>query len=331
LPPLIGSIPEIAACLHFLLLRFGEKTAAGAEKLGTVSPSKLAQFFTASSLATYGPSEFLLSIVFLIASLVLLGALLWRGGKAKESLPIAACFAVFLVLYIVLPNQWIVRWMPPRFQPLVFVTLLLWLAALMPSVLRRIHWQAIAMTGIVILISVTLLRVEIFIKLNDYYRELASASPHIAANRSLIALRLHAEMDGRLFPAFKAVFLQAASRLATERHAVDLKNFQGNSSDHPIQFRPGVAATRPLGGNSALTDLPPSINLMAYERQTGRAIDYVLTYGYPAAVGDTDALARLNAQILASYRLDFVSEPTGFVRLYSRLVTSAAGGEERSR
>jgi hypothetical protein len=138
-------------------------------------------------------------------------------------------------------------------------------------------------------------------------------------------------MDGKPFPAFKAVFIQAGSRLATERHAVDLKNFQGQSSDHPVQFRPGVAATRPLGGDSALTSRPPTIDLMAYERQTGRAIDYVLTYGYPAAVGDTSALARLNAQILANYRLEVVSEPTGFVRLYSRLPTGGRGGEERSR
>ena len=243
----------------------------------------------------------------------------------KESLPIAGCFAVFLILYLIMPAQWLVRWMPPRFQPLVFVTLLLWLAALIPAALRRTHGQAIAMAGLVILLSATLLRFEIFTTLNDYYREIASASSHIAKNSSLVALQLQSEMDGEPFPALKAVFIQVGSRLATERHAVDLKNFQGQSSDHPIQFRPGIAATRLLGGDSALTDRPPTIDLMAYERQTGRAINYVLTYGNPAAVANTDALERLDQQILANYRLEFVSQPTGFVRLYSRLPAGAPG------
>lgn len=331
LPPLIGSIPEIAAALYFLLLRFGKQTAEGAAKLGTVTSDKLTHFLVGSSLAPYDQSELVPAIVFLLVTIVLLGVFLRFGDKTKERLPMAACFTVFLVLYFIMPDQWFVRWMPPRFQPLVFVALLLWLAALMPTALQWTHWKAVAITGMLILSVATLLRSEIFADLNDYYREFASASPHIAENSSLIALRLHKEMDGKPFPALRSVFVQAGSRLATERHAVDLKNFQGQSSDHPIQFRPGIAATRPLGGDSAITAQPPTIDLMAYERETGRTIDYVLTYGYPAAVADSDALERLESQIRANYRLDFISKPTGFVHLYSRLPSGPSGGQEQGR
>lgn len=142
--------------------------------------------------------------------------------------------------------------------------------------------------------------------------------PHIAENSTLIGLRLHNRLQGRPFPANVDVLIQASSRIASLRHSVDLKNFQGQSSDHPIQFRPGVAATAALGGNAAITALPPRVDLMAYERQTGRPIDYVLLYGFRDAVEDKDALARLDAQLRENYRLIYVSEPRGFVHLYSR-------------
>jgi hypothetical protein len=134
----------------------------------------------------------------------------------------------------------------------------------------------------------------------------------------LIVLRLHEFHRGKYFPAKVDVLIQVGSRIASERHSVDLKNFQAQSKDHPIRFRSGVSATAALGGDRALTSLPPRIDLLAYERITGKPIDYVMVYGYPIEVENRTGLRRLNEQIEGSYRLVATSRRTGLVRLYER-------------
>jgi hypothetical protein len=329
-PPLLGSIPELIACLNFLFFRFGASTAAGAAKLAPAEPERLIQLLTATSLAPYDRMELVPAVAFVLTILILLFMFLRHGKHVKDSIPLAACFAGFLALHLIMPHQWIVRWMPARFQPMVFIALLLWLAALLPAAARRSHRQMIGIAGLLVVLASTAAKTEIFARIDDYYREYASAAPHIAENSTLIGLRLHTEMDGRPFPDKVSVLIQASSRIASARHSVDLKNFQGQSSDHPIQFRPGIAATAALGGNTAITARPPQVNLMAYERQTGRLIDYVLLYGFRHAVEDKEALARLDAQLRESYKLIYVSEPRGFVHLYLRSsATRPADANER--
>jgi hypothetical protein len=201
----------------------------------------------------------------------------------------------------------------------------------MPATMTRLPRQAIAGAGLVILLASVAVKAEVFARLNNYYREYASAAPHIAEKSTLIGLRLHDRMEGRRFPANVPVLIQACSRIASERHSVDLKNFQGESSAHPIQFRRNVSATAALGGDPAITAVPPQVDLMAYERQTGRPIDYVLLYGFRNAVGDTEALERLDAQLREHYRLIYVSEPRGFVHLYLRNAATRLGHAGQGR
>jgi hypothetical protein len=255
---------------------------------------------------------------FVLVLLILLAFFLHNGRGLRESLPLAAGFAIFLALYFMLPFQWIVRWMPARFQPFVFIMLLLWLAALAPDGIRRLHRRTIAAVGLTILLASTTIKAGAFERLNGYYEEYASAAPHIVRNSTLIGLRLHNSLDGRPFPAKAPVLIQACSRIASERHSMDLKNFQGQAREHPILFRPGVGATAALGGNQAMTARPPRLDLMGYERQTGRAIDYVMLYGYREAVADQAALEKLDVQLRAHYRRVYVSAPSGFVQLYVR-------------
>jgi len=318
LPPLLGSLPVLAACVHFLFFRFGSGTRAGAAGLKIPLPDRFEDLLTASTFAPYDSEESFAARGFVLV-LLLLTAYLWRHRKKGNfATPLAASFGAFLILYLLMPETWIVRWMPSRFLPMVFIALLLWLAALMPTSMKRAHWWAISAIGFLVLFGSAVVRIGIFSHLDGLYREYASAAPHIARNSTLIGLRLHNTFQGRPFPAKMDVLIQAGSRLASIRHSVELKNFQGQSSDHPVQFRPGVGASAALGGDSAIISLSSRIKLMEYERQTGRAIDYVLLYGYRDAVFSTDALARIDAQLEGNYRLVFVSQPTSFVHLYKR-------------
>ncbi len=326
LPPLIGSLPALGACLYFLFGRFAVKTAAGAENLAAPEASRILDLVWANSFATYDAMETGAAISFVaLVAIILARALLqcidWKGG-----LPIFAVFAGFLVLYLAMPPQWIVRWMPQRFQPLVFVAILIWIATLLPHRMGKRSWEFIALAGLVPVLLSTAIRFNVFSRINDYYGEIAQVQPHIAPQSSLVALRLHHSYLGETYPARLDVFIQAGSRIASLRHSVDLKNFQGQSNDHPIQFRSGVSATAALGGDSSLTAFPPRIQLMEYERRTGRRIDYVVTYGARGEVDNVSALRRLDEQLAGNYKLVYTSQPRGLVRLYARDLTGTPPG-----
>lgn len=317
-PPLLGSIPELFVGVYFLLIRYGSKTAQGASSLATADSGRLRDLLMANSFAPYDSVETVAAMIFVAAILLLLAYFVRRGGSLSASIPIASVLAAFLLIYLILPQQWIVRWMPQRFQPLVFVAFILWLAALVPTGLKRPQLLTIGLSALLVLAVSLVLRLGIFMRIDGYYRELMSLAPHISPNTSLIALRLHNTYQGRPFPAKLDVFIQAGSRLADASHAVDLKNFQGQSKDHPIQFQPGISATAPLGGDRALVSIPPSADLMAYEKSTGRPIDYVITYGFANEANYISALSRLDNQLKQNYRLIYVSAPLGFARLYER-------------
>jgi len=314
LPPLLGSLPALLACLYFLFHRFGAETTADASNfsLATVVP-RLQQFLTASSFAPYDNIEFLAAGLFapLIVAPVLL-LMVKRRRNVSAWLPFAICFAIFFLIYLTMPFQWIVRWMPPRFQPLVFITLLLWLASLLPATLKPAHCKAIGFAGLAFTLLSLAARMTIFTEINAYYRELASLAPDIRSNSSLVVLRLQP------FPTQIDAFIQSGSRIASMRHAIDLKNFQGQSDDHPFQFKPSVGASAALGGDAAIISLSPDIHLMNYERTTGHAIDYVILYGFRQFAINPAGLANLDAQLDKNYRRIRVSSPTGFASLYAR-------------
>ena len=330
LPPLLGSLPVLAACIHFLFFRIRSGTAAGAAGLSIPLPDRFFGFVTAETFAPYDRTEESVAVGFVVVLLLLMAYLLPRRKEQGSDAPLAVCFGAFLLFYLVIPEQWVVRWMPSRFLPLVFVVLLLWLAALVPASVRRAHWWTMSALGMALLLGSLLVRIEVFAKLDGLYQEYASAAPYVAENSTLIGLRLQNRYQDRSFPSKRDVFIQAGSRLASIRHSVELKNFQGQSNDHPIQFRPGIGATPALGGDPAITSVPPRIRLMEYERRTGRAIDYVLLCGFRDAVEDQRAFSKIDAQLRGNYSLVFTSQPTGFVHVYARCSANGPACTERA-
>jgi hypothetical protein len=327
-PPLLGSVPELFASFYFLFVQRGSGTATGAASLAVAGPGRIVELLIATSFAPYDSLETIAAITFVLVTLFLLVSFLRGGGQLGRSLPFATSFAGFLALYLVMPEQWIVRWMPARLQPLVFIALLLWVAALAPASMKPSRSRMIETCGLALVVLSLVVRLGVFARLDGYYLEYASAAPHIAENSTLIGLRLHNRWQGRPFPAKVDVLIQAASRIASIRHSVDLKNFQGQSGEHPVQFRAEVSATAALGGDREITALPPRVKLMNYEQQTGRPIDYVLIYGFRTEVENRTGLARIDAQLQENYRLIFVSKPRGLIHVYKRNIAgpSAAFG-----
>lgn len=316
--PFLGSLPALAVAAYFLFGRFGTLTASGAANMHFDVFARLQAFIIGTSFFPYDDNEFLAAALFVPAAIGIAWASLRSRRTSRSALPLAICFASFLTMYILMPPQWIVRWMPSRFQPAVFIVLLLWLAALLPNSHRPLQWRLIAGSGLVLIALSLWARIPLFDRLDSYYEELVTAGGYIRPDSTLVALRTTAHIGGHPFPAKVDVLIQSGSLVASQRHSVDLKNFQGQADDHPIQFKPGIGAADALGGDAALISLSPRIDLMAYERQTGRTIDYVLLYGFRQFPINPDGLARIESQLLRHYALTYESPSNGFVRLYQR-------------
>jgi hypothetical protein len=318
MPVIVGSVPAIAATLVFLFTRFASKTREGVGSIGTPDAGRVVDLVLASSLVPHDPAEALPAVVFFGVVVSTLLFLLRSSEARRNAIPFAVCTAGFLLIYLIIPFQLVVRWMPLRFQPFVFVILILWIAALRPRWQDR-WFQPLVMTASVSLIMAAgMIRWHLLGDINRAYGEYSATATYIQPSSTLIGLRLHPPVHRDPYPAREDVLIQAGSLIATLRHSVDLKNFQGQVAGHPIQFRAGRGAQAHLGGDARIVAVPPRIDLMAYERSTGEPIDYVILWGHRKWVAASADLASLEADLTEYYRLEFISSPRGLARLFAR-------------
>lgn len=308
LAPLLGSLPALVLAAGFVLPRL-----PGTEQVGVYLSDmdlvfRLRALLSGASLAVFAPLEVVPVAAYVVGLIAFSYHFARRSENFWQGLPFAVAFFVFILLYFAMPFAFMVRWMPMRFQPLVFVMFALWAAALMP---RQYPTRKVMVIGLGLVLIVSAVRLVAVSRLNDAFDEFVSVQDHIRPHSTLVALRLSRQGAGA------GPFIQAGSHLATLTHSADLKNFQGQASEHPIQFKPGRSAYAALGGDAAIVAVPPRVDIMGYERNTGRPIDYVLLWGEEPD-GREDATAALFAQIEEYYDLVAVSEPRGLQRLYRR-------------
>ena len=227
LPPILGSIPALLLASHFLFqhLSYSNLKSAGAADLGI--GARLLAFISGYSLAFFSQPERVVVTLFSVLIIMFVYHFARRGGRFRESLPFACAAMIFLLVYLIIPSRLIVRWMPFRFMPLVFVMMILWLATLLP---RDYSMRKLTVAGLAFFFLVTVARFSEFTRLNNRFEEFISVSDNIPPHSTLVALRL--SRGGRS----PDPFFQAGSYLATITQSVDLKNFQGQARHHPIQF-----------------------------------------------------------------------------------------------
>lgn len=108
-----------------------------------------------------------------------------------------------------------------------------------------------------------------------------------------------------------------ASRVAADVGAVDLRHLEGQFAYYPDRFRPHLEylAQRYLNDY----DVPPNVNLSAYNKASGRAVGYVLLVGLKQAsaqVRNAPGTRALEQVLERDYVRVMVTQPTGLVELY---------------
>jgi hypothetical protein len=122
---------------------------------------------------------------------------------------------------------------------------------------------------------------------------LAAVDAHVGAHCTVLPIVSKLRPDaGHWLRTTYAPFFQAASRLELGGDRVVLFNFLARLSVYPVRYQPGRDPQRLIFGWAAGAEEPTvrRVDIDAFERTSGLAVDYVLVWGDPPA--DADSLAR---------------------------------------
>jgi hypothetical protein len=167
------------------------------------------------------------------------------------------------------------------------------------------------------------LHVLAYREFNDYLVDYLAVEPHLEDGHTLLPAPFSPVLpnqEGRI--TFKVgVFRHAAGYLAAQRGVVELENYEATAGYFPVKFRPEVdpfvKLGRELAPDRGLQAEPPSVNIDAYETQTGKRVDYVLLWNLRPEKRDSAAGKDIFDQLGRGYELTYTS-PQRLLQLYRR-------------
>ncbi len=234
----------------------------------------------------------------------------------------SAITLIFILIFLFLPNALVVRWLPLRILPFVYVIIILWLGWLTAQLAlreRRIAGLIVALSVFAAGLVHVAVRPEAFARIIDLQQEFLEGSTVIAPNSSVLPLAMANELDSKPMAGMN-IFFVAANRLTLEKPIVNLTNLQATTGFFPITYRrernPFVHVA------NVLPDMrrPHHVDPEQFTMATGRTIDYVLVWGerkfFDGAASPPNSVLR--ARLAANYELVFVSPQRELLRVYRR-------------
>ena len=207
--------------------------------------------------------------------------------------------------------------------------LLLWIA----DQRLPIRWPAIlAVSSVVAAVGLLALRLPAYITLSEQVEAYASVAPCLATDATMLQANLGRVVPGPLDRTDQ--LSDEAGRLTAETHGWPVANVEFEVGFFSLRNRadldpyqaliPVEARTTPVW--EPIQRIPPSVDLLGFEQEAGRPIDYLLLFGRvvanPETLGDA-AWVSLDAQLDRSYR-HVATSPNRLLEVYERLGSGAA-------
>jgi hypothetical protein len=290
--------------------------------------STLAMLLKLEALVSYSIAEGLPALGVSLFCLVLTGYLLKQLLRVVRAQPADGLLVAAVVLVIVCLA------VPPALAGGLFVNLrltlypffalFLWFAA--QAGCDRCRW-AIRFAATAAAISFAALHATVYAQANEYMCEMLAVADAIEPDHTLFALRLvppNCAPDGRQLSSRVPLFQHVEGHIAGRRRLVNLKNYEATSGTFPIRYRPDLDPYLLMGQDDKLLDrglhaAPPHVDLLAYEKATGRPIDYVLIWGVWSESPSDTASKEIMAQLKAGgYEKVHHASRRGFAHLYRR-------------
>jgi hypothetical protein len=245
-----------------------------------VKVKHLAGLYSLASLSHWTPPlAAALALLFYVVALLAL----WQRGRrppeARDGLLLVVL--VFLAVYFLAPSEISGGgFVNHRLNLFPFLALILWLGAFDHSKRQR-RWIQIAAAGLAVLFLFVYARAYALI--DQHLAEIAEAGEHIEADHTFLYLSYsnHGEQPNGRELAFRTEpFLHAGCYISAEKRLVDLSLYEANEDYFPIYYRPPLNPYVHLSvGLLGIEQQPPRAQILAYTKQSGGRVDYVLIWG----------------------------------------------------
>jgi hypothetical protein len=189
-----------------------------------------------------------------------------------------------------------------------FILLIAWLAAQEWSPwTTNVLWMAVTL----IAITGLLVRLPEYRQWSDVLRSFTTVGQRIRPGATILSIKAERDQDA-INPLLHAVGLFAP------RPFIDLCNYEANTDQFPLHFRPNRSPDGLLAKPAELEQVPPVFNIPRYETQTSGCVDYVLVYALPKSVDGSSAENNNYQTKLPAYKLIYASEAPLKEQLYAR-------------
>jgi hypothetical protein len=287
---------------------------------------RLAWLFKGPIAIVYDKTEMIIALPF-AAGLILAILHVTRNLPGRDFLrdPLFVTVIGLLLLYLFLPYQTVVRWIPSRLSPYLFFGIFLWLgsAALMLSGRERGSLYSLILIVALFSASATaVLRPMSMARVNDFLDEYVSAFEHVEPGSIVLPVIMSNQWKGAPMSGIAGidVFYQSQHYLIWEKPAGILLNGQANVNYFPIVFRPEA---NPFAHFKRL--LPEfgahrNFDLKGYLEKTGIPVDYVILWGEDKNVPPQQEWQEsvFFSQLARDYEQIYRSPQRGLQRVYRR-------------
>ena len=294
------------------------REGAGGIALEWPSWPKILLLFSGQPIKNHSEIEWLSAAVFMILIVVMGRSIIGLSGKRSIRSSFFVLSASITVLYLVLPNQFLIDWVYVRLLPYVYVAWIGWLIsalAAQPKIDPSLPWplrqRVVVATVAGIIVFSSGARTMRVLEIDGFIQEYVSVADEIAQGSTLLGLRLDLPEAEALSPA--DLFLQTVGYVAMATRGIDLRNWQVHTGMFPVRFRDGLDPYHALASDTQFVWEPLSIRPTDYQRTTGHAVDYVLLWGH------ADSLvpgSPLDDDLRRHYTHVHTTEPRGVMRLF---------------
>lgn len=324
LMPLCAFLPTIILVVMFL----GRKSTTSSEPSVWRLPGKkplfklLLNLLHLQSLVSYESIELYLStilaIVFVAISLYFLGSkVVHRQLNCWDGLLL--CVAAYVVIYFVGPSKMAgTVTFKERLMLYPFFILILWFGAQSYNRLVKYKIQIIAVVISLILLGV---HTRKYAELNNYLEEYVAGMHLIEPNTTLLPIsfsNVGHTPEGRVLARPVKPFCHASNYIATQKHVVDLANYEANKDYFPTMFRAHLNPFVHINIPDSCDGLPPPVDFLTYPQRTLGKVDYVLLWQLRKKYLNHENTQSILRQLEEGYKLIYTSPQRGFMQLYRR-------------
>jgi hypothetical protein len=248
------------------------------------------------------------------------------GWTPRSSDGYLAATIIFAVVYLFVPDRIAGgSAVPERLAMFTFIVALMWLAYF-----RYARWLRITIVAVSVLATIGLvgMRWQAYQGFDRDLAEYASGTSVVADGSTVLPLFLvdHDSGVGDTTPAYRMrPLIEAGSNVTPLNGAVNLNHLHAEYNYSVAQFKPELNARLLLGVPQGSADpiyaVPPRVDILAFEDQTGETVDVVLLWGRRFANPDVladEATVALLALLDEGYELIHVSSDRGLMEVYVR-------------